>query len=190
MQPGVWSSLPNVNCRQKESSTCKASRQLYSLCDLHSDRLRLDTTSSQISTHPHRITDGNVHTISHWGTTSWATMAWLESSTVCHTNAALLPLKSFSTCHVFLPQDLLLHVEPSNRQAQSLKELVDSAETKEGYIGPYIQSVCGSMGHPIDQTTVCVSYWDRYRTRSWSRRIGDITRCWSCQASEKVIVDE
>lgn len=31
--------------------------------------------------------------------------------------------------------DLLLHVEPSNRQAQSLKGLIDTAETKEGYIG-------------------------------------------------------
>lgn len=31
--------------------------------------------------------------------------------------------------------DLLLHVEPSNRQAQSLKGLIDAAETKEGYIG-------------------------------------------------------
>lgn len=31
--------------------------------------------------------------------------------------------------------DLLLHVEPSNMQAQSLKALIDQAETREGYIG-------------------------------------------------------
>jgi len=31
--------------------------------------------------------------------------------------------------------DLLLHVEPHNRQAQSLRDLIDAAETKEGYIG-------------------------------------------------------
>lgn len=31
--------------------------------------------------------------------------------------------------------DLLLHVEPSNRQAHSLKGLIDQAETREGYIG-------------------------------------------------------
>lgn len=36
-----------------------------------------------------------------------------------------------------VPTDLLLHVEPSNMQAQSLKALIDQAETREGYIGEH-----------------------------------------------------
>lgn len=36
--------------------------------------------------------------------------------------------------------DLLLHVEPSNMQAQSLKSLIDQAETREGYIGEHLSS--------------------------------------------------
>jgi fission 1 protein len=37
----------------------------------------------------------------------------------------------------YCPSDLLLHVEPHNRQAQSLRGLIDAAETKEGYIGQH-----------------------------------------------------
>ncbi|KAG7562272.1 hypothetical protein FFLO_02260 [Filobasidium floriforme] len=42
--------------------------------------------------------------------------------------------------------DLLLHVEPSNRQAQSLKGLIDAAETKEGYIGIGLVAGAAAVG--------------------------------------------
>ncbi|GHJ90195.1 hypothetical protein NliqN6_6597 [Naganishia liquefaciens] len=42
--------------------------------------------------------------------------------------------------------DLLLHVEPSNMQAQSLKALIDQAETREGYIGIGLVAGAAALG--------------------------------------------
>lgn len=46
-----------------------------------------------------------------------------------------------------LALDLLLHVEPSNMQAQSLKALIDQAETREGYIGEWRRFCGNSIRH-------------------------------------------
>jgi hypothetical protein len=46
----------------------------------------------------------------------------------------------------YVGTDLLLHVEPSNMQAQSLRSLIDRAETREGYIGePCLVLHCSSQ---------------------------------------------